>query len=93
MAFGLVHSSAERSTSRHGHHQASAGLLNQLAFVLVLGFSQCMEMAELSTTRNVVHVLVLEILRVAYPIFGILKETAEVQRVCAALNHKEEQIC
>ena len=37
MAFGLVHSSVERSTSRHGHLQASARLLYRLAFVLVLG--------------------------------------------------------
>ena len=37
MAFGLVHSSVERSTSRHGHLQASARLLYQLALVLVLG--------------------------------------------------------
>ena len=38
MAFGLVHSSAGRSTSRHGHTQASARLLNRLALVLVLRF-------------------------------------------------------
>ena len=38
MAFGLVHSSAERPTSRHCHLQASARLLYQLALVLVLGF-------------------------------------------------------
>ena len=37
MAFGLVHSSVERSTSRHGHLQASARLLYRLALVLVLG--------------------------------------------------------
>ena len=37
MAFGLVRSSVERSTSRHGHLQASARLLYQLALVLVLG--------------------------------------------------------
>ena len=37
MAFGLVHSSVERSTSRHGHLQASAWLLYRLALVLVLG--------------------------------------------------------
>ena len=37
MAFGLVHSSVERSTSRHGHLQASARLLYQLALVLFLG--------------------------------------------------------
>ena len=37
MAFGLVHSSVERSTSRHGHHQASARLLYLLALVLVFG--------------------------------------------------------
>ena len=37
MAFGLVHSSMERSTSRHGHLQASARLLYRLALVLVLG--------------------------------------------------------
>ena len=38
MAFGLVHSSAERSTSRHGHLHASAWLLYRLALVLVLAF-------------------------------------------------------
>ena len=38
MAFGLVHSSAERSTSRHGHLEASARLLYRLALVLVLAF-------------------------------------------------------
>ena len=38
MAFGLVHSSVERSTSRHGHYQASARLLYRFALVLVLGF-------------------------------------------------------
>ena len=37
MAVGLVHSSVERSTSRHGHLQASARLLYRLALVLVLG--------------------------------------------------------
>ena len=37
MAFGFVHSSVERSTSRHGHLQASAQLLYRLALVLVLG--------------------------------------------------------
>ena len=37
MAFGLVHSRVERSTSRHGHPQASALLLYQLALILVLG--------------------------------------------------------
>ena len=37
MAFGLVHSSVERSTSRHGHLHASAQLLYRLALVLVLG--------------------------------------------------------
>ena len=37
MTFGLVHSSVERSTSRHGHLQASARLLYRLALVLVLG--------------------------------------------------------
>ena len=38
MAFGLLHSSVERSsTSRHGHLQASARLLSRLALVLVLG--------------------------------------------------------
>ena len=37
MAFGLVHSSVERSTSRHGHLQASARLLYRMALVLVLG--------------------------------------------------------
>ena len=31
MTFGLVHSSVERSTSRHGHLQASARLLYRLA--------------------------------------------------------------
>ena len=36
-AFSLVHSSVERSTSRHGHLQASARLLYRLALVLVLG--------------------------------------------------------
>ena len=43
MAFGLVHSSVERSTSRHGHLQASAQLLYGLAW------SHCMEMGELRT--------------------------------------------
>ena len=37
MAFGLVHSSVERSTSGHGHLQASARLLFLLALVLILG--------------------------------------------------------
>ena len=37
MAFSLVHSSVERSTSRHGHLQASARLIYRLALVLVLG--------------------------------------------------------
>ena len=41
MAFGLVHSSVERSTSRHGHLQASAPLLCRLALVLVLGLIVC----------------------------------------------------
>ena len=39
MAFGLVHLSAEQSTSRHGHPQASAQLLYRLALVLILGFT------------------------------------------------------
>ena len=38
MALGLVHSSVERSTSRHGHLQASARLLYRLALILVIGF-------------------------------------------------------
>ena len=37
MAFGLVHSSVVRSTSRHCHLQASARLLYRLALVLVIG--------------------------------------------------------
>ena len=37
MAFGLVHSSVARSTSRHAILQASARLLYRLALVLVLG--------------------------------------------------------
>ena len=37
MAFGLVHTNVERSTSRHGHPQASAGLIYQLAMVLGFG--------------------------------------------------------
>ena len=37
MAFCLVHSSVERSTSKYGHLQASARLLYRLALVLVLG--------------------------------------------------------
>ena len=37
MAFGLVHSSVEQSSSRHDHLQASARLLYRLALVLVLG--------------------------------------------------------
>ena len=37
MAFGLVHSSVVRSTSRHCHLQASAWLLYRLALVLVIG--------------------------------------------------------
>ena len=37
MAFGLVQSSVERSTSRHGQPQVSAQLLYRLALVLVLG--------------------------------------------------------
>ena len=77
MAFGLVHSSVERSTSRHGRSQACAWLLYQLAFVL-FGFRiYCMvlyiQYIPWTPTKNVV--LVLEILLVAYPIFGILKDT------------------
>ena len=37
-AFSLVHSRVEWSTSKHGHLQAGARLLNRLALVLVLGF-------------------------------------------------------
>ena len=37
MAFGLVYSSAEQSTFRHGHPQASTRLFYRLALVLVLG--------------------------------------------------------
>ena len=37
MAFGLVHSSVERLTSKHCHLQASARLLYRLVSVLVLG--------------------------------------------------------
>ena len=33
MAFGLVHSSVERLTSRHGHLKASGRLLYRLALV------------------------------------------------------------
>ena len=36
MAFGLVHSSVERSTSWHGHLQASARLLYGLAWICLL---------------------------------------------------------
>ena len=38
MAFGLLHSSGEQPTSRHGHPQASARLPYRLALLLVLGF-------------------------------------------------------
>ena len=76
----------------------SARLLYRLALLLVLGFilygNRCTKNIPWTQTRNVV--LVLEILRVAYPIFLLTQgnlETTEVQRVYTVLNPQGEQIC
>ena len=71
MAFGLVQSSAERSTSRHGHPQASAPLLYRLALVLVLGFIvwKWLNSVHSPDSNQEIVVLVLEILLVVYPSF------------------------
>ena len=90
MASGLVHSSVERSTSRHGHLQASARLLYRLAFVLVLGLIVWKWVnLEHSMDSNQECGIGLEIHMVAYPTFWLTQEnleTAEVLRVYAALN-------
>ena len=97
MAFGLVHSSVERSTSRHGHLQASARLLYRLALVLVLGLivwkwvnlehsidsNQECGIGFGNSPGSLSHVLA----------YSRKLETAEVLRVYAALNPQEEQIC
>ena len=79
MAFGLVHSSVERSTSRHGHLRASARLLYRLALVLVFGLIVWKWVnIPWTQTRNVV--LALEICLVANPLFGVLKKTWKPQK-------------
>ena len=91
MAFGPVHSSVERSTSRHCHPQASARLLYRMALVLILGFIVSKWLTQYipwTQTRNVV--LFLEIIMVAYPLWYT---QAEVQKVYTPLKPQEEQIC
>ena len=79
MAFGLVYSSAERSTSRHGHTRPVLG-----CSLVPVGFGfgswfYCMEMAEFSTFPGLQPGMWYWF-RVAYPIFGILKETWKPQK-------------
>ena len=97
MSFGLVHSSVERSTSRHGHLQASARLLYRLALVLVLGLivwklvnlehsmdsNQECGIGFGNLPGNLSH----------FWAYSRKLGTAEVLRVYAALNPQEEQIC
>ena len=97
MAFGLIHSRVERSTSRHGHLQASARLLYRLALVLVLGLivwkwvnlehsmdsNQECGIGFGNLPGSLSHFLA----------YSRNLETAEVLRVYAALNPQEEQIC
>ena len=97
MAFGLVHSSVERSTSRHGHLQASARLLYRLALVLVLGLIVWKWVnLEHSMDSNQECGIGFGNYLVAYPTFWLTQEnleTTEVLRVYADLNPQEEQIC
>ena len=97
LAFGLVHSSVEWSTSRHGHLQASARLLYRLALVLVLGLivwkwvnlehsmdsNQECGFGFGNLPGSLSHFLA----------YSRNLEPAEVLRVYAAFNPQEEQIC
>ena len=94
MAFGLVHSSVEQSTSRHGHLQASARLLYRLALVLVLGLIVWKWVnLEYSMDSNQECGIGFGNLPGSLSHFCEKLETAEVLRVYAALNPQEEQIC
>ena len=97
MAFGLVHSSVERWTSRHGHLQASARLLYRLALVLVLGLIVWKWVnLEHSMDSNQECGIGFGNLPGSLSHFWLTQEnleTAEVLRVYAALNPQEEQIC